>query len=60
MDDGKKSHEEDEDEDDDEEVDGNSIVRFDDSGDRNPEDDQSKNLGRRCNFYTFKKMCLKF
>ncbi len=47
MDDGKKGHEEDEYEDDDEKVDGNSIIRFDDSGDRNPEDYHSKNLKRK-------------
>jgi hypothetical protein len=47
LDDGKKRHEEDEYEDDDEKVDGNSIIRFDDSGDRNPEDYHSKNLKRK-------------
>ena len=44
LNDGEKAHEEDEDEDDDEEVDGDSIVRFHDSSDRNAEDDHPKNL----------------
>lgn len=38
------SHEDDEDEDDDEEVNGEDVLRFDNSGDGDAEDDQAKNL----------------